>query len=125
MNFLVYKVAEHFGRELAKTAALVVVSTMAAEIGMRLAEKLSGAQDEAATVEDAGQTLDLSQLFPEAPEEKKQPIKVDVNVVVNSYNEENDNSKRRKDQGNVVGAPMEYAPEPCEGCEEGCQDCEA
>lgn len=95
MNFLVYKIAEHFGKELLKTVAIVVATTVATEAALKIADKLMPAEA-APMPQDGGETVDLSQLFsqPEAP--KQAPVKVVVNV--NSYNEKN----TTHEEGNVT-----------------------
>lgn len=112
MNFLAYKIAEHFGRELLKTVAIVAATTVAAEVGMKLVEKLMPEDEKQ---EPQGETLDLSQLFGAPAPEPKAP-KINVTVNVNSYNEKNQEHGNVHQEGNTsVNGETELLPEEEEG----------
>lgn len=110
MNFLAYKIAEHFGKELLKAVALVAATTAAAEVGMKLVDKLLPQAEESAQPEQ--ETLDLGQLLSQFQPEPAQPPVINVTVNVNSYNEKNQEHGNVHQEGNTsVGGEAELLPE--------------
>ncbi len=120
MNFLFFKIAEHFGKELLKTVAIVAATTVAAEVAMKLAERAfpDAAEPETQAPDTSGGDVLLSDLLggnqaPAAPP-------VHVNVVVNSYN---DKSASSQEGCTNVNGSVEPVDSCCDG--EGCDECDA
>lgn len=110
MNILVYKIAEKFGTELLKTAALVAVSAMAGGVAGALTELVmerihgNAAAGGGNCQETVGGEIDIMDLIGREPEAAKPAINITLNV--NSYNERNtDTDNVREDVGTVINGP--------------------
>ena len=112
MYILAYKIAEKFGTELLKTAALVAVSALAGGVAGALTELViekihgnSATGGGGGTCQEAVDgEIDIMDLISREPEAAKPAINITLNV--NSYNERNtDTDNVREDVGTVINGP--------------------